>query len=526
MKVEIPQSLKRRLWEGLNEPVLSATGAKPRAMRYVLTAIVAVAALVLRKLLNPLLGNTNPYHTAWLAVVFSAWYGGIGPSIVAIVITSVGVWQWILPPYGYYAVNSRMEFLGMLGFLAFSAVIVLLGEFTRQIAVKHERAEAELRQAHEKLEDRVRKRTAALEERTAALQQKTTELAEKARMLDMATDAIFVKTANGKISYWNQGAERLYGWTMSEAVGRFPAELLHSKYPAPLEEIESSDDWEGEIGHTKRDGSRVVVASRWTKIRGNSGEAVGWLEINTDITARKRAEGAARRLSARILTLQDQERRRIARELHDSLGQYLTAAKMSLDRMAAAENGNGSLASECSEIVAKCLMETRTISHLLHPPLLDEAGLASAARWYADGFAERSGIQANLSLPLELGRLHRDVEIALFRVLQEGLTNVHRHSGGSAVNIRLTVSTSQVRLEIKDNGQGIPPEALKRLAEAAADTGVGIAGMRERVRELGGSLHIKSDKNGTLLTVTIPISETVQKSVVEDQNSTKRVSAA
>ena len=526
MKVEIPQSLKRRLWEGLNEPVLSATGAKPKAMRYALAAIVAVAALVLRKLLNPLLGNTNPYHTAWLAVVFSAWYGGIGPSIVAIVITSVGVWQWILPPYGYYAVNSRMEFLGMLGFLAFSAVIVLLGEFTRQIAVKHERAEAEIRQAHEKLEDRVRKRTAALEERTAALQQKTTELAEKARMLDMANDAIYVKTANGKISYWNQGAERLYGWTMSEAVGRFPAELLHSKYPAPLEEIESSDDWEGEIGHTKRDGSRVVVASRWTKIRGNSGEAVGWLEINTDITARKRAEGAARRLSARILTLQDQERRRIARELHDSLGQYLTAAKMSLDRMAAAENGNGSLASECSEIVAKCLMETRTISHLLHPPLLDEAGLASAARWYADGFAERSGIQANLSLPPELGRLHRDVEIALFRVLQEGLTNVHRHSGGSAVNIRLTVSTSQVRLEIKDNGQGIPPEALKRLAEAAADTGVGIAGMRERVRELGGSLHIKSDKNGTLLTVTIPISETVQKSVVDDQNSTKRVSAA
>ena len=526
MKLVIPGSVKSRIREGWNETVWSADGARPKALRYALAVIVAVAALVLRKLLNPLLGNANPYHTAWLAIVFSAWYGGIGPSILAVIITSVGVWRWVLPPYGYYAIDSRMEFFGMVGFLAFSAVIVLLGEYTRQIACQHERAEVELRRVHEKLEDRVRKRTAALEERTATLQQKTTELTEKAKMLDMANDAIFVKTANGKISYWNQGAERLYGWTMSEAVGRAPAELLHSEYPAPLEEIESSDDWEGEIRHTKKDGSRVVVASRWTKIRDDGGKAVGWLEINTDITARKRAENAARRLSGRILTLQDEERRRIARELHDSLGQYLTAAKMNLDRMSGSENGNGPLASECSEILGKCLMETRTISHLLHPPLLDEAGLASAARWYADGFAERSGIKVNLSLPPELGRLHRDVEIALFRVLQEGLTNVHRHSGGSAVNILLTVPIDQVRLEIRDNGQGIPPTTLKRLAEAAADTGVGIAGMRERVRELDGSFHIQSDRNGTLLTVTIPISETAQKSVVGDPNSTKRVSAA
>ena len=525
MKVVTPGSRKTRLWEGLNQPVWSAAIAKPKAMRYALAVIVAVAALVLRKLLNPQLGNTNPYHTAWLAVVFSAWYGGIGPAIVAVIITSLGVWQWILPPYGYYAIDSHKEFLGMVGFLAFSAVIVFLGDFTRQIALKHERSETELRKAHEKLEDRVRERTAALEERTAALQQKTAELAEKATLLDMANDAIFV-TANGKISYWNQGAERLYGWTRKEAVGRSPAELLHSKYPAPLEEIEGSDDWEGEISHTKRDGSRVVVASRWTKIRDHSGEAVGWLEINTDITARKRAEDAARRLSGRILTLQDEERRRIARELHDSLGQYLTVAKMNLDSLSAADNGNTALASQCSEIVAKCLMETRTISHLLHPPLLDEAGLASAGRWYVDGFAERSGIKVDLSLPPELGRLHRDVEIALFRVLQEGLTNVHRHSGGSAVNIRLTVATDQVHLEIRDNGKGIPRETLKRLAEGAAETGVGIAGMRERVRELSGSLRIQSDKNGTLLRVMIPISETVEKSLVGERNSTKRISAA
>jgi two-component system, NarL family, sensor kinase len=148
---------------------------------------------------------------------------------------------------------------------------------------------------------------------------------------------------------------------------------------------------------------------------------------------------------------------------------------MHLDPLSATENENANVASECSEIVKKCMIETRTISHLLHPPLLEEAGLASAARWYVDGFAERSGIKVNLSLPPKLGRLHRDVEIALFRAGQEGLTNVHRHSGSSAVNIRLAVTTDRVHLEIQDNGQGIPPATLKGLAQGAGDTGVGIA---------------------------------------------------
>ena len=200
----------------------------------------------------------------------------------------------------------------------------------------------------------------------------------------MANDAVFVKTANGKISYWNKGAERLYGWTVNEARGHSPTDLLHPEYPEPLSEIESRDTWEGEITHTKRDGSRIIVASRWTTLRDQSGNAIGWLEINTDISYRKRAEDAARSLSARILSLQDEECRRIARGLHDSLGQYLTALKMNLDLLSTTHKMR--IASECSEIVDKCLAETRTISHLLHPPLLDEAGLGSAIRWYVEGF--------------------------------------------------------------------------------------------------------------------------------------------
>lgn len=232
-------------------------------------------------------------------------------------------------------------------------------------------------------------------------------------------------------------------------------------------------------------------------------------ELETRVEKRtadlKRAEEGARSLSGRILSLQDDERRRIARGLHDSLGQYLAALKMNLDLLPTPQGDKARIASDCSEILGKCVTETRTISYLLHPPLLDESGFASAARWYVDGFAQRSGIKVGIDLPAELGRLHNDVEIALFRAVQEALTNVHRHSRASEVNVRVTFDSKQVHLEIKDNGEGIPQERLKHLLEGDVDTGVGIAGMRERVRELGGSLEIRSKKGaGTKVIVTVP----------------------
>jgi len=206
--------------------------------------------------------------------------------------------------------------------------------------------------------------------------------------------------------------------------------------------------------------------------------------------------------------LQDDERRRIARGLHDSLGQYLTALKINLDRLSASDNGDAALASESAGIVDKCLTETRTISYLLHPPILDEAGLGSAARWYVDGFSRRSGIKVNLNLSPKLGRMHRDVEVALFRAVQEGLTNVHRHSGCSVVDVSLSLNTKQLRLEIKDDGRGIPQKRLRSLIEGAAAAGVGLAGMRERMRELGGSLEIRSDRAGTTVVISIPVERT------------------
>lgn len=471
---------------------------------YAMGILAALAALLLRWILIPVLGHQNAYHTLWLAVVFSAWYCGVGPAIATVLVGGIGVWYWFLPPVNSWRVQTAEELYGMVGFVVLSTVIIWLGESTRRVIAKRESAEDALKQARQELEHRV-------QERTATLQRTIAEVVEKAALLDLANDAIFVKTATGEISYWNQGAERLYGWTMSEALGHAPKELLKSEYPVPLSEIESKNDWEGEICHTTRSGNRIIVSSRWTTLRDDTGTPIGWLEINTDITARKRAEEAARRLGGRILTLQDEEHRRIARGLHDSLGQYLTALKIHLDVLSTSKGNSSALAAECSDIADKCLIETRTISHLLHPPMLDEAGLGSAVRWYVDGFAQRSGITVNLNLPSQLGRMHHDVEVALFRGVQEALTNIHRHSGASVVDIDLQVDPDKIRLKIRDNGKGIAPDRLRSLIAGTAG-GIGIAGMRERIRDLSGTTELQSNPSGTTLMFSIPVSRAQQAS--------------
>jgi signal transduction histidine kinase len=217
--------------------------------------------------------------------------------------------------------------------------------------------------------------------------------------------------------------------------------------------------------------------------------------------------GALRRLTISLLQSQDEERRRFGRNLHDSIGQYLTIIKMNLDVM----NGLGEndltrpqLLSQCLNAVEACLKETRTISYLLHPPLLDEAGFESAARWYVDGFAQRGGIQATLNFPEKMERLPRSVELALFRILQESLTNVHRHSGSPTVEIGIEVDAEIVSLVVRDAGRGIPQHVMEQFRESGT-AGIGLAGMRERLADLGGELRVQSDKKGTLLQATIPL---------------------
>jgi signal transduction histidine kinase len=218
---------------------------------------------------------------------------------------------------------------------------------------------------------------------------------------------------------------------------------------------------------------------------------------------------ALRQLSARLLSLQDSERRRIARELHDSLGQYLVGLKLNAHMLRQSPERQD-LWSEADNLMEQCMSEVRTLSYLLHPPTMDAAGFASAARWYVEGYGERSGLDVTLDAPSDLGRLPDAIELALFRILQETLTNVHRHSGASAAEVLVRQDAEEVILEIKDNGRGIPAEVLRHFRVTGAGTGVGIAGIRERVRELSGKLTLESDERGTLVRVAVPIGSMAQ----------------
>jgi signal transduction histidine kinase len=229
-----------------------------------------------------------------------------------------------------------------------------------------------------------------------------------------------------------------------------------------------------------------------------------------DISALKRAENTVRWLSGRLLQLRDDERRRIARDLHDSVGQTLTAVKMNLSylrRDTSHLDEKGRIAvTESTELVDSCLKEVRTISHLLHPPMLDEVGLLPAIRWYTTGFAGRSGIEVELDLPADLHRLPTELETAVFRVVQESLTNVHRHSGSPTATIRLQAEPDRIRLQVIDQGRGIPPQKLSFRQENAT-IGVGLLGMRERLRQFRGELEISSNGHGTTVNAIIPLSE-------------------
>jgi len=366
-------------------------------------------------------------------------------------------------------------------------------------------------------------------------------LAEQGRLLNLSTDAILVRDSADRITYWNTGAAELYGYTREEALGRISHELLHTVFPEPdriREQLLRENRWSGELTHECRDGSKLIVASRWVLDRDSQGNPTSVLETNNDITPQKQsaealreseeqlrilADGLATQVQARtreleqrnkevlerssqlrelwnrLLRTQDEERRHIARELHDSVGQYLAALSMVLDAAKNKASDNRDL-EEAVRLTATCIAETRTMSYLLHPPLLEETGLASAVTWYVDGFAERSGIQAKVEISETLGRLGNEVELVLFRVLQESLTNVHRHSGSKTVAIRIGADSQQVWLEIEDQGKGSANDLVR--------PGVGIAGMRERVESLAGEFGIRSSESGTCVRVVLPLAPT------------------
>jgi PAS domain S-box-containing protein len=335
-----------------------------------------------------------------------------------------------------------------------------------------------------------------------------------------ARDAITLVDPAGHILTWNPAAERIYGWKEAEVIGKAFLELVKAELPRPVAQIENilrrEGYWEYEVRATTRQGTLIVVASRWTAWRNQAGAVSGRLHLDTDVTRLKRAEDQLRVVSGHLLNLRDEERRRLGRDLHDSAGQLLSMAKLNLslagEHLANIPPRAAAYLEECSKLVDQALSEVRTISYLLHPPLLEELGLTGVLPWYISGFAERSRIKVALDIPKEMGRLPRELELGLFRILQECLTNVHRHSNSSTASVSLSFANKQVRLKIEDQGKGMAATKTES-GEEGRTQGVGLSGIRERVTNLGGHMQIRSGEWGTAVEVVFPSAEVIVETI-------------
>jgi PAS domain S-box-containing protein len=262
-----------------------------------------------------------------------------------------------------------------------------------------------------------------------------------------------------------------------------------------------------------RDGKVVWFRCEAKMVRHSDGRPWFILGIGFDITELKRTEEALqerteslRMLSTKLLEIQDKESRRIARDLHDGIGQYLVALKLNFEIFASAQlKDEGGFLAESEKLLERCLSDVRSLSHLLHPPLLEDAGLIAAIKSYTEGFGKRSGIAVDLRLPPDVVRLPSAIEVPIFRVLQESLTNVLRHSQSKAVEITFENNGTEAKLKVRDFGRGIAPEIVKRMGQDRSYVGVGLMGMRERVAEFGGRFEVSSDAHGTQVEVALPL---------------------
>jgi PAS domain S-box-containing protein len=354
-------------------------------------------------------------------------------------------------------------------------------------------------------------------------------------ILEISADAVITVDDKLDITLFNQGAEKMFGYRQQEILGK-PLETL---VPERFREIHASH-----ISRFSSSGQQTLLMSQrhaifglrkdGTEFRMDASLAKLELEEGTfttaivrDITEQVRVQeelfrsheeleqrvqertAELRDLSARLVHLQDEERRRIARELHDGTTQTLIAVSVDLAAITKLLPGADSRVQEklraLKELINQGINEIRTVSYLLHPPLLDELGLSSALRNYVEGFSRRSGIQVTLELP-DLAALDRETELAVFRVVQESLTNIHRHSGSQTASILLRRRDGELTLEIADKGCGIAPEIV-RGENGDVRTGVGISSMRERARQLGGRCEISSNGSGTSIKVVLPAAQ-------------------
>jgi PAS domain S-box-containing protein len=393
------------------------------------------------------------------------------------------------------------------------------------------RKNRQLARLNRELETRVAERTEELEKRTVALLELNVQLARKNQELDAilqtAPDIIFSRQADGARDYIS---DRFYDYTGAPQTSGNGFGWLDYVHPDDtercksqwLESVESGENYESEYRLRSANGDYRWYRARAVPIRDDDGNVLRWYGTCSDIHDSKLLEQSIRdsaaelekmvdhrtaelrRLSARLLTMQDDERRRMARELHDGLGQELVAAKLMVELISQqVPNGKkDSVAVQASETIDRAIQQIRSMSHLLHPPLLDEVGLLSALRWYADGLSQRSGIETILEVePLEFPRLSAEVETAIFRIIQEALTNVFRHSEARKAWIRLMLLAGQVTVSVQDDGKGIGNQVQSL---DPGSIGIGLGGMSQRAKELGGTLRVRNSNPGTLLEVSVP----------------------
>jgi len=419
---------------------------------------------------------------------------------------------------------------GAVDYLSVPVVPEVLRAKVRVFAELH-RKNQQLERLNAELEQRVAERTSELQQKAVALEKLNADLAQKNQELDAivqtAPDIIFSRLPDGSRDYLSNRFYEYTGAPTGSAVGFGWTGYVHPEdQEHTLEQwknsVESGDAYETEHRLRAADGKYRWFRVRAVPVRNIQGNIVRWYGTSSDIHDSKMLEQSIRenaiqleklvdartaelrKLSARLMTLQDEERRRVAREIHDGLGQELAAAKMIMDGILSKDSSPAmrKAALESSELVNRAIQQVRTISHLLHPPLLDEVGLVSALHWFLEGLSDRSGIEIRLEVnPPDLKRLTSEIETAVFRIIQEAVTNMFRHSGAHKGEVILAENNGNVVVTVKDDGKGIEERVVQLRPESL---GIGIGGMRQRVTELGGTLRLSNANPGTVIEVVIP----------------------
>jgi PAS domain S-box-containing protein len=419
---------------------------------------------------GPVASRPIAVYLFFLCIACMARFFGFGPAVACTIASAIALWDIVLsttPNHPFSVQATRMVL-----FLAAAFIVA---------AVSRQRTR-EARDA----EKRVR------------------------ALFDRAIDAILFFDDTGRYVDANPAAAELFGMAREEITGR------------PMG-IFSAPDEKGSAAELRRRlFAEGTLTGEWTVARSDGSiheveyRAVAnilpglHVIMGHDITDRKAAEHSLRQLSARLLQLQEEERSRIARQLHETTAQNLAALRLHLVKISrSAAAGDPAVKPAIDESIAlteQSIAEIRTLSYLLQPPMIEEVGLLPSLRWYVRGFEARSGIATTLDAPEEIARLPRQIETAVFRIVQEGLTNIQRHSGSAVARIGIDRQNGHLRVRVEDTGTGLPPE-LRTNRFALHSAGVGLAGMEQKARELGGAMTIGSDSNGTQLEVTLPVAE-------------------